>query len=290
MLYVTRPIGAIKMSASGCGAAEAAEAFGGLRADLRQRGAHRPAAAPGTRGARRRGALLETPVRYQSRREALRVIVLRRSRFPRARRNDRSARSRIYQTSFGATDPRIVDALVGAVTDLAPDLVAVSGDLTQRARRWQFERAREFLARLPRPQIVVPGNHDVPLYHALARFAWPLRYYPERTSPLICTHTSKDDAIAVMGANTTRSFTIADGGLTASEVTEISARLETLNHDVLKVVVCHHPFELPRTGVRTLDPPASGPRSDRDIDGEGSRRVSHRAPACRLRRRNGSAL
>lgn len=170
---------------------------------------------------------------------------------------------------FGAADPRIVDALVRAVTALAPDLVAVSGDLTQRARRWQFERAREFLAQLPRPQIVVPGNHDVPLYHALARFAWPLHYYRKYITADLHPYF-EDDAIAVMGANTTRSFTIADGGLTTGEVTKISARLETLSRDVLKVVVCHHPFELPRTRSGRWTRPRPDPAAIATLTGKGA--------------------
>jgi 3',5'-cyclic AMP phosphodiesterase CpdA len=147
---------------------------------------------------------------------------------------------------FGAADPAVVSALVRMVSAIGPDLVAVSGDLTQRARRWQFEQARAFLRQLPRPQIVVPGNHDVPLFHALARFAWPLRYYQRFVTTDLHPYF-EDGAIAVMGANTTRSFTIADGGLRPDDVARMSARLDALDPSVLKVVVCHHPFELPPT-------------------------------------------
>ena len=75
---------------------------------------------------------------------------------------------------FGRIDPALVEPLAEAVNETAPTLVVVSGDLTQRARSQQFKEAREFLDRLPRPQVVVPGNHDVPLYDVLSRFARPL--------------------------------------------------------------------------------------------------------------------
>ena len=71
---------------------------------------------------------------------------------------------------FGRVDPRIVAPLTRAVNDAAPDLIAVSGDFTQRARRRQFADARAFLDTLRFRQLVVPGNHDVPLYNVAARF------------------------------------------------------------------------------------------------------------------------
>ena len=69
---------------------------------------------------------------------------------------------------FGRFDQRLVAPLVRTVQRIAPDLVAISGDLTQRARRSQFAQARAFLDRLPTPRLVVPGNHDVPLFNLAA--------------------------------------------------------------------------------------------------------------------------
>lgn len=71
---------------------------------------------------------------------------------------------------FGRVDYGLVDPLIDAIREIRPDLVAVSGDLTQRARTAQFIEARRFLDALPKPLIAVPGNHDVPLYNPLARF------------------------------------------------------------------------------------------------------------------------
>src|SRR5436190_8754647 len=78
---------------------------------------------------------------------------------------------------FGRVAPETLSPLRDAVASLRPDLVAVSGDLTQRARKRQFQQARDFLDSLPGPQVVVPGNHDVPLYNVLARWLWPLENY-----------------------------------------------------------------------------------------------------------------
>ena len=70
----------------------------------------------------------------------------------------------ISDLHFGRLDPAVLPALTRAIHEAKPDVVVVSGDLTQRARRREFSAARRYLDGLPSPQIVVPGNHDVPLY------------------------------------------------------------------------------------------------------------------------------
>jgi 3',5'-cyclic AMP phosphodiesterase CpdA len=56
-----------------------------------------------------------------------------------------------------------VEALEGMIPDLRPDVVVLSGDLAQRARHGEFQRARAFLnlAAKTAPVYVLPGNHDV---------------------------------------------------------------------------------------------------------------------------------
>ena len=46
---------------------------------------------------------------------------------------------------FGRVDSRLVAPLVSTIHTVAPNLVAISGDLTQRARRSEFQQARAFL-------------------------------------------------------------------------------------------------------------------------------------------------
>src|ERR1700688_2846315 len=80
---------------------------------------------------------------------------------------------------FGRVDEDTTQPLVRQVKSLQPHLIVISGDLTQRARSGQFRDARRFLESLPQPQIVVPGNHDVPAYNLYKRFAKPLNQYCE---------------------------------------------------------------------------------------------------------------
>ena len=145
---------------------------------------------------------------------------------------------------FGRVDPALVQPLITAVNQIKPDVVAVSGDLTQRARSHQFKQAREFLDKLPRPQIVVPGNHDVPLYNVFARFFEPLakyrRYITDDLFPFYY-----DDEMAVLGVNTARSLTFKGGRINEQQVAHMRERLCPLDDKMVKAIVTHHPFDLP---------------------------------------------
>lgn len=156
---------------------------------------------------------------------------------------------------FGRVDPGLLDPLRAAVAQAGPDVVVVSGDLTQRARSRQFRDAAAFLRTLPHPQVVVPGNHDVPLYDVLRRFAAPLDRFREHieADPF---PTFIDAEIAVVGVNTARSFTFKDGRINRGQVAEVERRFAGLPEDVTRIVVTHHPFDL-----------ADGHRRQRDLVG-----------------------
>ncbi len=146
---------------------------------------------------------------------------------------------------FGRVDEQLIAPLISTVTRLNPDLVAVSGDLTQRARSQQFREARAFLDALPQPQIVVPGNHDVPLHNVFTRFVRPLgKYRRHITDDLQPVYL--DNEIVVVGVNTARSLTIKGGRINKEQVTDIRQRLCGLSDELVKTVVTHHPFDLPQ--------------------------------------------
>ncbi len=149
---------------------------------------------------------------------------------------------------FGRTDPATLPALASAIAAASPDVVVVSGDVTQRARRSEFAAARRFLDSLPRPQIVVPGNHDVPLYDVMSRWLLPLerfrRYISSDLAPFYA-----DDEIAILGINTARSWTFKNGRINRDQVARGCARLGLSGEHVTRIVVTHHPYDLPGTGA-----------------------------------------
>jgi 3',5'-cyclic AMP phosphodiesterase CpdA len=150
----------------------------------------------------------------------------------------------ISDTHFGRIDYAVIDRLREKILELAPDLLVVSGDLTQRARSREFQEAREFLDSLPRPQIVVPGNHDVPLHNIFARFFSPLEKYKKIITGDLRPFYA-DDEIAVMGINTARSFTVKGGRINEDQVAAIREKFCGLKEEMLKAVVTHHPFDVP---------------------------------------------
>ena len=147
---------------------------------------------------------------------------------------------------FGRIEPATVQALILTVTEARPDVVVVSGDFTQRAKEREFQEARQFLQALPSPQIVVPGNHDVPLYNVLARALNPLRNYQRYITKDLDPFYS-DDEIAIAGINTARSLTLKNGRSNRQQVAQSCARLEACGENRTRVIVSHHPFDLPET-------------------------------------------
>ncbi|MEO5718863.1 MAG: metallophosphoesterase [Chthoniobacterales bacterium] len=145
---------------------------------------------------------------------------------------------------FGRVDHSLVEPLIAAAHAFAPDLVVISGDFTQRARRMEYRAAREFLERMPEPQLLVPGNHDIPLWDVIRRFVSPLGRYRHYISRELMPFF-QDEEIAVLGINTARSLTRKYGRINQRQVTEASKILSRVRPEVVKVVVTHHPFDVP---------------------------------------------
>ena len=144
---------------------------------------------------------------------------------------------------FGRVDEALLGPLRDAVVSVRPDLLVVSGDFTQRARRTQFRAAAAWLATLPCPQLLVPGNHDVPLYDVVRRFLAPLarfrRYISADEFPYF-----QDNEIAAIGINTSRSLTFKGGRINQAQVDEVARRFRGLPETITRIVVSHHPFDL----------------------------------------------
>ena len=145
---------------------------------------------------------------------------------------------------FGRVDARLLLPLANCLEQASLDLVVVSGDLTQRARTAEFIAARHFLNTLDVPKIIVPGNHDIPLHNVFSRFVQPLakyqRYITDDMEPFYI-----DEEIAVLGLNTARSLTIKDGKVNRTQIERVRARLHDVERHRVKILVTHHPFDLP---------------------------------------------
>nr|WP_315381218.1 metallophosphoesterase [uncultured Sphingomonas sp.] len=149
---------------------------------------------------------------------------------------------------FGANDPKIVAATEAWLQARQPDLVIISGDFTQRARVSQFRQAAAYVNRLRAAGhnlLVVPGNHDVPLYDVVRRFAAPLQRYKRFISNDLCPWFENDE-ISVLGINTARSLTIKDGRINREQITLMKQRFAAVSSSKTKILVTHHPlFSMP---------------------------------------------
>lgn len=142
---------------------------------------------------------------------------------------------------FGRTRPDLLEPLIEVVNDMAPDLVAVSGDLTQRARVRQFQEARAFLDRIEAPCLVVPGNHDTPLDNIPMRLFGPWRRYRrwigEELEPGF-----QDEELSVVGVNTVNPLDWQRGRIDRHGVARICTALGGRDAGRTRIVVAHHPF------------------------------------------------
>jgi 3',5'-cyclic AMP phosphodiesterase CpdA len=154
---------------------------------------------------------------------------------------------------FGRHAPEVVAALATWLPQRKPDLVVVSGDLTQRARVEQYRQACEFLDTLEQQGLAVlavPGNHDVPLYDIVRRFARPLHRYKKYIADELCPYW-ENDRLAVLGLNTARSMTFKDGSISREQL-EIIRDSFSKPEEKLRVLVTHHPlFGMPVEGEQT---------------------------------------
>ena len=150
----------------------------------------------------------------------------------------------ISDVHFGKINQEQIEPLTRQIHELKPDVMIISGDLTQRARAWQFAAARKFLDALPRPQIVIPGNHDVPLYNIFARMLFPLTNYKKFISDNLDPFY-QDEEVVIQGVNTARSLTFKNGRINGRQIKMITDRFSKANRDAIKIVVTHHPFDAP---------------------------------------------
>ena len=147
----------------------------------------------------------------------------------------------ISDLHFGAAPEENVARLEKDLRAIRPRVICVSGDLTQRARRSQFRAAAEFLARFDVPKVVVPGNHDIPLFDVMRRFVSPLARFRNYIGPIVDPFYA-DDEIAVLGLNTARSLTWKNGRISTEQIQRIRESFHAIPSHVPKVIVTHHPF------------------------------------------------
>src|SRR5688572_5122632 len=139
--------------------------------------------------------------------------------------------------------PHVAESLLKKLFELKADIIINSGDYTQRARREQYEEARNFNQRLPRlPRIDIPGNHDVPLYRIFERLFSPYRLYKEYISTELDQVVRHENAV-IVALNSTQPYRAIVNGRVRQSQLDLCARVfKDVPAPVLKIVVAHHHF------------------------------------------------
>lgn len=139
--------------------------------------------------------------------------------------------------------PDVGEALLRAAHSVEPDIVVASGDFTQRAKEEEFAQARAYLDRLPRvPTIVVPGNHDVPLYRVVERIFTPYKWYREYISEDLDQVVRTDGAVIAALNSTSPLRHITNGRIDSAQLEFARDAFLDAPEDKVRIVVAHHHF------------------------------------------------
>jgi 3',5'-cyclic AMP phosphodiesterase CpdA len=155
-----------------------------------------------------------------------------------------------------------LDSLRKLVAEIEPDVVAISGDLTQRCTKKEFVKAREYLDKIGKvaPYVVIPGNHDVRWLGAMARnmgglfrqqahnfkYSRYVRYISEELSPSL-----EVPGAVIAGLNTAHGITRGSitkrfrdlgviGYVKHADIEHAREAFENASPDAARIVMIHH--------------------------------------------------
>ena len=153
----------------------------------------------------------------------------------------------ISDPHFGTVQPAVMQALTRLARAQSPDVLVLSGDITQRARREEFAQARAFcdslgIARL----LAIPGNHDIPLFNPVQRLFTPYGRYKAAFGPDLEPVVSTP-LLHVIGVKTTRRRRHKNGEVSAAQTARVVAELGRAQPAQLRIVVVHQPVHVMHT-------------------------------------------
>ncbi|MDR7295508.1 3',5'-cyclic AMP phosphodiesterase CpdA [Pelomonas aquatica] len=153
---------------------------------------------------------------------------------------------------FGTEQPQAMAALQRLSAELRPDLLLVTGDITQRARAEQFARAKACFEQLGVPAwLVIPGNHDIPLFNVCARAFNPYGRYASAFGEALEGSFERDD-LRVIAINTTRRYRHKHGEVSAGQIERVAQQLAFARPGQLRVVAVHQPVAVPTSDTQNL--------------------------------------
>lgn len=144
----------------------------------------------------------------------------------------------ISDLHFGAHNTTIIAPFLKDLALLKPDLIIISGDLTQRAKIEQYQLLQSFLKGLPAPFLAVPGNHDIPFHNFFSRFFQSFKYYKKFVSPSLEVKF-QDQNVNILGVNSAVPYKLKDGELSKATISRIKNYFSTTSGQ-LNILFFHH--------------------------------------------------
>ena len=144
--------------------------------------------------------------------------------------------------------PEDMERIVETVNAMAPDLVAVVGDLTGAGYVWEYEEAKRYIDMFEPPTLVIPGNHD---YRNVGYIHFQERYHrgfcrhrepfePERAERLMAS------GYTVVGVDSAEPD-INEGNLGLENYPWVREQFDEPD-DIKIFAVHHHLVSIPGTG------------------------------------------
>lgn len=150
----------------------------------------------------------------------------------------------ISDPHFGTVQPAVMQALTRLARAQRPEVLVLSGDITQRARTAEFSQARAFCDSLAIPRLLaIPGNHDIPLFNPFLRLFRPYGRYLAAFGPELEPVVSTP-LLQVIGVKTTRRRRHKNGEVSAAQTARIVAELGRAAPAQLRIVVVHQPVHV----------------------------------------------
>jgi 3',5'-cyclic AMP phosphodiesterase CpdA len=145
---------------------------------------------------------------------------------------------------FGIEDVAALDWVMAEIALRRPDAVAITGDLTMRARHKEFAAAERWIKSIGVPVTVEPGNHDLPGYHLPSRYLSPFSRFAAFRNLVERELVFGDLAIVGLNSNVPAQWRLnwSKGRITRKALHSCLAQIDALPQGTRVLVTVHHPL------------------------------------------------
>jgi 3',5'-cyclic AMP phosphodiesterase CpdA len=157
------------------------------------------------------------------------------------------ARTLIFHLSdihFGLENDRALDWVKNEIAMRRPDAVAITGDITMRARTREFGAATEWIRSLEAPITLEVGNHDLPYFNLIERFVTP--YARFRGVESMVEKELQLPGLAIVPLKTTvraqPRFNWSKGWITSKALAKTLRAIDAMPPGTRALVTAHHPL------------------------------------------------